>query len=133
MFGMGGGGGSKGGAGNDVSAGALAALNSHGTEFSLPAYSPEAPNPALAPRAGTPQQSQGQPDQLDQMINKLLGVWVDRQKAQTQDVQPAPVAQPASAAPQAAGQQTQDAWGPYRVPIPPQYQHYFQSGEQPRG
>ncbi len=132
LGGMMGGGGGGGGAGNDVSQGAMSALNTKsGLNFAPQAYAPEQPNPALAPRAQQP--AQAQPDQLDQMINKLLGVWVDRQKAQTGGATgQAPTAAPAPAA-QTIPEQTQDTWGPYRVPIPQQYQHYFQVGEQPRG
>lgn len=127
MFGMGGG--SKGGAGNDVSSGAMAALNSRsGINFAPQTPAPAADNAALAPKGQQTGTSQ-QPDQLEQMINKLLGVWADRQKAGTAEEQgQAPTAQP-NPVEQDAAQQTKDGWGPYSVPIPQQFQHYFQGAQ----
>lgn len=132
LGGMMGGGGGKGGAGNDVSAGAMSAFRP-APSFAPVAYQPEAPNPALAPKTAQPAAAGGQSDQLGQMINKLIGVWADREKAQAQGPTSGmmPTAQPAPAA-QGATQQTQDGWGPYTVPTPQHLAHYFQ-GEQPRG
>lgn len=130
MLGMGGG--SRGGAGNDVAAGALAAFNSTSPNFAPQGSTQVEANPALAPKG---QQGTGQqPDQLEQMINKLLGVWADRQKAQTEGPSSGqvPTAQPSPAA-QPTPQQTQDNWGPYTVPIPQQFQHYFQPGTAQNG
>lgn len=127
MFGMGMLGGRGGGAGNDVSQGAMAAFNSTSPNFAPQGGTQVEANPALAPK-GQQQGTGQQPDQLEQMINKLLGVWADRQKAQTKGPSSgqAPTAQPSPAA-QPTPQQMQDNWGPYTVPIPQQFQHYFQA------
>lgn len=138
MFGMGmlGGGGGGGGAGNDVSQGAMAAFQPTAPNFAPTPYQPAPANPALAPKPNQTAAQQGQPDQLTAMINKLLGAWVDREKAQTQATETAQGAQQGQSPQQAAGpvDQTNDAgWGPYSVSTPQALQHWFQPGASANG